>query len=96
MAHVSGTETLAEHWGRVLQACSESGLSGREFAARQGIGESTLWAWHRCLRSRLARVRPQGAKPAVSLMPMQVRPTLGSRHGGRLTILVRGGRRIAV
>ena len=40
----------------VIQECSNSGLSNREFCRQRGISEKTYYYWLRKLRSQMAEV----------------------------------------
>ena len=47
-------EYRAQNWAMVIQACSNSGLSNREFCRQRGISEKTYYYWLRKLRSQMA------------------------------------------
>jgi len=42
----------AKHWQEVLKRQTESGLSVREFCAKAGISQQSLYAWRRKFRER--------------------------------------------
>ena len=44
----------AQNWAMVIQECSNSGLSNREFCRQRGISEKTYYYWLRKLRSQMA------------------------------------------
>ena len=47
-------EYRAQNWAMVIQECSSSGLSNREFCRQRGIPEKTFYYWLRKLRSQMA------------------------------------------
>ena len=47
-------EYRAQNWAMVIQECSNSGLSNREFCRQRGISEKTYYYWLRKLRSQMA------------------------------------------
>ena len=47
-------EYRAQNWAMVIQECSNSGLSNREFCRQRGISEKTFYYWLRKLRSQMA------------------------------------------
>ena len=47
-------EYRAQNWAMVIQECSNSGLSHREFCRQRGISEKTYYYWLRKLRSQMA------------------------------------------
>ena len=49
-------EYRAQNWAMVIQECSNSGLSNREFCRQRGISEKTYYYWLRKLRSQMAEV----------------------------------------
>ena len=49
-------EYRAQNWAMVIQECSNSGLSNREFCSQRGISEKTYYYWLRKLRSQMAEV----------------------------------------
>ena len=49
-------EYRAQNWTMVIQECSNSGLSNREFCRQRGISEKTYYYWLRKLRSQMAEV----------------------------------------
>jgi len=60
----------AQNWAMVIQECSNSGLSNREFCRQRGISEKTYYYWLRKLRSHMA----EAAGPQlVQLEPAPVR-----------------------
>lgn len=61
-------EYRAESWRAVIQECSASGLSNREFCRQRGISEKSFYYWLRKLRSQIA----EAAGPQlVRLDPVQ-------------------------
>ena len=44
----------AQNWAMVIQECSNSGLSNREFCRQRGISEKTFYYWLRKLRGQMA------------------------------------------
>ena len=62
-------EYRAQNWAMVIQECSNSGLSNREFCRQRGISEKTYYYWLRKLRSQMA----EAAVPQlVQLEPVPV------------------------
>ena len=47
-------EYRAQNWAMVIQECSDSGLSNREFCRQRGISEKTFYYWLRKLRGQMA------------------------------------------
>ena len=47
-------EYRAQNWAMVIQECSNSGLSNREFCRQRGISEKTFYYWLRKLRGQMA------------------------------------------
>ena len=43
----------AQNWAMVIQECSNSGLSNREFCRQRGISEKTFYYWLRKLRGQM-------------------------------------------
>ena len=46
-------EYRAQNWAMVIQECSNSGLSNREFCRQRGISENTFYYWLRKLRGQM-------------------------------------------
>ena len=46
-------EYRAQNWAMVIQECSNSGLSNREFCRQRGISEKTFYYWLRKLRGQM-------------------------------------------
>ena len=46
----------AQTWRMLIQECTNSGLTKREFCRRRGISEKSFYYWHRKLRSQMAEV----------------------------------------
>ena len=46
-------EYRAQNWAMVIQECSNSGLSNREFCRQRGISEKTFYYWLRKLRGHM-------------------------------------------
>ena len=46
-------EYRAQNWAMVIQECSDSGLSNREFCRQRGISEKTFYYWLRKLRGQM-------------------------------------------
>lgn len=59
----------AQNWAMVIQECSNSGLSNREFCRQRGISEKTYYYWLRKLRSQMAEA---AGPPLVQLEPAPV------------------------
>ena len=49
-------ECRTQNWTMVIQECSNSGLSNREFCRQRGISEKTYYYWLRKLRTQMAEV----------------------------------------
>ena len=65
-------EYRAQNWTMVIQECSNSGLSNREFCRQRGISEKTYYYWLRRLRSQMAEVAgPQLVQLEPSPVPVQ-------------------------
>ena len=47
-------EYRAQNWAMVIQECSNSGLSNREFCRQRGISEKTFYYWLKKLRGQMA------------------------------------------
>lgn len=47
-------EYRAQSWAMVIQECSASGLSNREFCRQRGISEKSFYYWLRKLRGQMA------------------------------------------
>lgn len=60
-------EYRAQNWAMVIQECSNSGLSNREFCRQRGISEKTYYYWLRKLRSQMAQA---AAPQLVQLEPL--------------------------
>ena len=46
-------EYRAQQWALVIQECSASGLSNREFCRQRGISEKSFYYWQRKMRTQL-------------------------------------------
>ena len=65
-------EYRAQNWAMVIQECSNSGLSNREFCRQRGISEKTYYYWLRKLRSQTAEAAvPQLVQLEPSPVPVQ-------------------------
>ena len=65
-------EYRAQNWTMVIQECSDSGLSNREFCRQRGISEKTYYYWLRKLRSQMAEVAgPQLVQLEPAPVPVQ-------------------------
>lgn len=64
-------EYRAQSWAMVIQECSASGLTNREFCRLRGISEKTYYYWLRKLRSQMAET---AAPQLVKLEPAHVQP----------------------
>ena len=70
-------EYRAQNWAMVIQECSSSGLSNREFCRQRGISEKTYYYWLRKLRSQMA----EAAVPQlVQLEPVPVQDDMLQIH----------------
>lgn len=72
----------AESWAALIQECSASGLSNREFCQQRGISEKSYYYWLRKFRSRIAEVS------APQLVQLNSAPAIGK--GEELCIQYRG------
>ena len=65
-------EYRAQNWTMVIQECTNSGLSNREFCRQRGISEKTYYYWLRKLRSQMAEVAgPQLVQLEPAPVPVQ-------------------------
>ena len=65
-------EYRTQNWAMVIQECSNSGLSNREFCRQRGISEKIYYYWLRKLRSQMAEVAgPQLVQLEPSPVPVQ-------------------------
>ena len=62
-------EYRAQNWAMLIQECSNSGLSNREFCRQRGISEKSFYYWLRKLRSHMAEA---AAPQFVQLEPAPV------------------------
>ena len=70
-------EYRTQNWAMVIQECSSSGLSNREFCRQRGISEKTYYYWLRKLRSQMA----EAAVPQlVQLEPVPVQDDMLQIH----------------
>ena len=61
-----------QNWAMVIQECSNSGMSNREFCRQRGISEKTYYYWLRKLRSQMAEAAvPQLVQLEPSPVPVQ-------------------------
>lgn len=58
-------EYRAQNWAMVIQECSSSGLSNREFCRQRGIAEKSFYYWQRKLRTQIV----ESASP--QLVPLE-------------------------
>ena len=58
-------EYRAQNWAMVIQECSDSGLSNREFCRQRGISEKSFYYWQRKLRQQIV----EAASP--QLVPLE-------------------------
>ena len=58
----------AQTWTMLIQECSNSGLTKREFCRRRGISEKSFYYWLRKLRSQMA----EAAGPQIVQMESSV------------------------
>ena len=58
-------EYRAQNWAMVIQECSDSGLSNREFCRQRGIPEKSFYYWQRKLRQQIV----EAASP--QLVPLE-------------------------
>ena len=66
-------EYRAQSWAKVIQECSSSGLSNREFCRQRGISEKTYYYWLRKLRSQMAETAgPQLVQLDPAVVPDDV------------------------
>ena len=75
-------EYRVQNWAMVIQECSNSGLSNREFCRQRGISEKTYYYWLRKLRSQIAET----AVPQL----VQLEPTPALVQDDLLQIQYRG------
>ena len=58
-------EYRAQNWAMVIQECSDSGLSNREFCRQRGIPEKSFYYWQRKLRQQIVE------SAAPQLVPLE-------------------------
>ena len=58
-------EYRAQNWAMVIQECSDSGLSNREFCRQRGISEKSFYYWQRKLRQQIVE------SAAPQLVPLE-------------------------
>ena len=66
----------AQTWTMLIQECSNSGLTKREFCRRRGISEKSFYYWLRKLRSQMTetagpQIVPLGS-PVISTEILQI------------------------
>lgn len=61
-------EYRAQNWAMVIQECSNSGLSNREFCRQHGISEKSFYYWQRKLRTQIVEAA------APKLVPLEQNP----------------------
>ena len=72
-------EYWAQTWAMLIQECSNSGLSNREFCRQRGISEKSYYYWLRKLRSQMAEtavpqlVQLEPAPLQVDILQIQYR-----------------------
>ena len=71
-----------QNWAVVIQECSNSGLSNREFCRQREISEKSFYYWLRKLRSQMA----EAATPQL----VQLEPTPALAQDDVLQIQYRG------
>lgn len=54
------------HWRRVLGQWRRSGLTGRDFCAERGLGESSFYAWRREIERRDREKRAERTRTSVT------------------------------
>lgn len=57
-------EYRAQKWAMVIQECTSSGLSNREFCRQRGVSEKSFYYWQRKLREQIVET---GAPQLVHL-----------------------------
>ena len=63
-------EYRAQNWATVIQECSSSGLSNREFCRQRGISEKSFYYWQRKLRQQIIeRSAPQLVQLETASVP---------------------------
>lgn len=72
----------AGSWAMVIQECSASGLTNREFCRQRGISEKSFYYWLHKFRSQIA----EAASPQL----VQLEPTSVTGKGEELCIQYRG------
>jgi hypothetical protein len=77
-------------WRRMVQGQAGSGLSVRAWCCRHHLNEAGFYGW----RKELARRDAERCEPAF--VPVQVTPERPANAGGRIEIVLAGGRRIRV
>lgn len=63
-------EYRAQNWAVVIQECSSSGLSNRDFCRQRGISEKSFYYWQRKLRQQIIeRSAPQLVQLETASVP---------------------------
>ena len=80
-------EYRVQNWAMVIQECSNSGLSNREFCRQRGISEKTYYYWLRKLRSQMAEAAvPQLVQLEPAPVPVQEDMLQIQYHGAELKL----------
>ena len=63
-------EYRAQNWAVMIQECSSSGLSNRDFCRQRGISEKSFYYWQRKLRQQIIeRSAPQLVQLETASVP---------------------------
>ena len=81
-------------WTRILDRWKSSGLSGRAFCQREGLGAPNFYAWKRKLRLRGSSRGAPSRSQRLKFVPVEVRAAPPS--AAPLEVVVAGGRVVRV
>lgn len=84
-------------WRRMVQAQAGSGMSVRSWCRRRRVQEVTFYWWRRELARREAEacVDRDAGRP-VSFVPVHISADPPVEQGGRIEVVLAGGRRIRI
>jgi transposase-like protein len=84
-----------QFWRDVLRRCKESGLSIRAYCRQRGLAEPSFYFWRRVLAERDGPAAPIANSPAVTFVPLTVRPEPVAVEA-TVEVVLANGRRLRV